>query len=178
MSLIRLPYLGNNSLVTMNETPVGYTEISGLDDYSGVRVRNVYIVRVDLLKYLTEYFSMESLSIYRSAIYYIISGKGMNTNKELIVKTLEYLYVNDDSFKLKLGKLVYFRDTHLEGLSVYSALLEDIKLNIKHIENKILGSIPHRKYICNSMLYYYFSIDNEISRETIKNILGVEVVSR
>lgn len=178
MSLIKLPYLGKNSYAEVNKSPKGYSEISGIEQYNDSSVRNVRIVRVDLVSYLLDHFSEDVLSKHRNELYYIFAGYGSNGNTQTIVSYLEYVYTIDKVFQVKLGKIVYFRDTKLEGLSIYEALIEDVRISLGSIWNSVVQSVPHVKLICDSHLYLYFSVSETMSITDLLQIRGLEVISR
>lgn len=178
MSLIKLPYLGSNIYGEILKSPSGYNEINGIDKYNNSYPRNVRIVRVDLLYYLTEHFSSETIKKYRDVLYFILAGYQSSDNNKLILESLEYIYTIDDIFKVKLGKIVYFRDTKFESLSVYNALLEDTKLSIDSVREQVVSIVPHVKIICDSHLYIYFSVSEFKQIEELIQIRGLEVVSR
>lgn len=181
MSLqIRLPYLGTNAEGISNKSPMGYNEISEVSNYNNASLRNVRVVRVDLIKYLTEHFSFESMVKYRTFLYYIIAGYGMDTkeSKQAIANGLESLYKEDEVFRMKMGKIVYFRDSKYEGLSVFDALLQDINRSLFLALNDVNSKVPYTKIICDSYLYYYYSVNLNIPVNKLLEIKGLEVVSR
>lgn len=178
MSLIRLPYLGKDAVGVVKNSPRGYSEIQGVEQYSNEYVRSVRIIRVDLLLYLTEHFSIDTLVKYRDSIYYILSGHGASTNKELIAKSIEYIYTLDNIFRIKMGKIIYFRDTTLEGLSVYDALLADVYSIFYKIKSDVIRTVPYIKIIGDSSMYVYISISKLIDITTLSNIKGLVVLSR
>jgi hypothetical protein len=178
MSLIKLPYLGNSTYGNQSKSPKGYNEIKGLDQYKGAYTRNVRIVRVDLLSNLCDHFSEETIRKHRTVIYYILAGYATASNHKLVVESLEYIYTVDDVFRVKLGKLVYFRDTNLEGLSIYDALLKDVENSIPDVWKDVVKEVPHIKTICDSELYLYFSVSDSIPVKSLVQIKGLEVISR
>lgn len=178
MSLIKLPYLGSSTYGTQNSSPSGYSEIQGIEQYNNAYTRNVRIVRVDLLSNLEDHFTLETISKYRSVIYYILAGHGTQEQSKLILQSLEQLYKEDEVFKIKLGKLVYFRDTDLEGLSIYDALIKDVKNNIPAVLGSVIKRVPHVKVICESHLYLYLSVSDVTPIQTLLQFKGLEVISR
>lgn len=178
MSLIKLPYLGNNIYGEIRKSPIGYNEVNGIDKYNNSKTRNVNIVRVDLLYYLEEHFSKETLDKHRSVLYYIIAGYGTSENSKLILESLEYIYTIDDIFRVKFGKIVYFRDTELERLSIYDALIQDVKSSIKSCWGKVTSAVPHVKVILDSHLYLYLSVTDKIELKDLLQIKGLEVISK
>lgn len=178
MSLIKLPYLGSSTYGTQSNSPSGYSEIQGIEQYNNAYTRNVRIVRVDLLSNLEDHFTLETVAKYRSVIYYILAGHGTQDKAKLILQSLEQLYKEDEVFKIKLGKLVYFRDTNLEGMSIYDALLKDVKNSISGVMNDTIKRIPHVKVICDSHLYLYLSVSENTPIQTLLQYRGLEVISR
>ncbi len=177
MFLIELPYLGKNATAIMSNSFHGYDEVSNTNMYSNVKIRNVYIIRIDIIKYLNEYFSSESLVNDREAIYSIIAGKGYPNNKDLVNSALEYYYIHDDTFKMKFSVLCYFKDNSIENLSVYDSLIKSFKKDIEEKRSKIKSIVPYTKLLFESQLYMYMSINNSISYSSIKDIIGIEVIS-
>lgn len=157
---------------------MGYNEVNGVQEYNNASLRNVRVVRVDSLYYMKEYFSDSTIVKSRNAIYYILAGYGIKDNRELVVSSIEDLYKKDDVFKVKLGKIVYFRDVKLEGLSVYDALLEDARISIEMAWKEIFSITPYVKFICDTKLYLYFSVNNILRIEDLLQIKGLEVISR
>lgn len=178
MSLIKLPYLGSSSYGTQNSSPNGYSEIQGIDQYNSAYTRNVRIVRVDLLSNLEDHFTLETIAKYRGVIYYILAGHGTQQQSKLILESLEQLYKEDEVFKIKLGKLVYFRDTDLEGMSIYDALIKDVRNKIPTVMNETIKAVPHVKVICDSHLYLYMSVTDSTPIQTLLQFRGLEVISR
>lgn len=183
MLSIKLPYLGSNAIVEEIETPMGYTEINGIELYNNASIRNNVIVRVDLLRYLNEYFTDYTISKERDILYYILSGKGYNNMKDGINEFLSKTYQEDEVFKVKLAKIFYFRGFNLENLSVYHALLEDVKISINKIRNDVQKLLDEKrlsnKLIVEHKLYAYYSISNyTFDLNKLNSIPGLEVVSR
>jgi hypothetical protein len=179
MSAIKLPYLGNNAYAEIYNTPNGYQEVTNLDKYNNSIIRNTRIFRVDLLYYLNDYFELSTIRKYRAAIYYIISGIAMmKSNKDLIAKSLESLYKEDPKFKIFIGKVYYFRDTEDEELSLYEAIVTNVNKSILSLLDELPKKIPSKKYIINSQLYLYFSIDSIFPIEELMKVKGLEVISR
>lgn len=178
MSLIKLPYLGSSTYGEQNNSPSGYSEIQGIDKYDNAYTRNVRIVRIDLLSNLEDHFTLEIIAKYRSVIYYILAGYGTKDKSKLILQSLEQLYKEDEVFKIKLGKLFYFRDTNLEGISLYDALIKDVKSSIEQVRTNTINKVPHVKVICESHLYLYLSVSNLTPIQTLVQFRGLEVISR
>ena len=185
MSLVRLPYLGKDVLGEIYESPRGYSEVKGIDLYNNASIRNNVIVKIDLLKYLNEHFSIETINAYRSALYYIIAGYGNDTDesKSTINGALLRIYKDDEVFKLKLAKIFYFRGVNLDHLPVYDALLEDIKRHLEKVKVNVQKVVDESK-MSNSLLfehelYLYYSISSyTFDINKANSITGLEVVSK
>ena len=166
-------------IVQEKMSPLGYCEVPGLEAYNGTSLRNVRVIRVDIIKYLTEYFSEDTLNKYRNALYHIIAGYSMDTkdSRSKISNALRDLYISDEVFQLKLGKMFYFRDIDYDNLSMYDTLMESIKLSINDIRRDISFKVPHIKLICESKLYLYYSVSKIESTIKLTEITGLEVIS-
>lgn len=177
MSLIRLPYLGPDAIAEIRQTPNGFDEVDAINLYNNARLRNVRVVRVDILKRLASHFSHTTIENYRNVLYFILSGKATEENKATVNAFIKDVYEEDPIFRVKLGMIFYFRDSDLEKYSIFDALVIDTCRAIKAEMLKVEQELPHVKLIAESEMYLYFSISESLLPERYKNIVGLEVVS-
>lgn len=171
----RLYYLGNNAIANKSKAPFGYDEYTGLEQYNNVALRNVRVVRVDLLRYI-DVFSNDTLNNYRDVIYYILSGRKGDMDK--INNALSFLHDSDATFKLFLGKIYYFREDKYSHLSVYDTILHQARDLIGVAWDTVVNTVPHVKVLLNSHLYIYMSVSQNIDINTLLDINGLELISR
>lgn len=175
---IKLLYLGSNVTGYQSNSPFGYNEVKGVEKYFNASLRNVRVVRVDLLQYLTEHFTVETVKKYRNVLYYILAGYGKEDNMDLISQSLETLYKEDEVFRIKMGKIFYFRDSEYANLSVYDTLLRDVRVALGLAWNTVLKNVPYIKVVCDSHLYLYLSVSQSVDVRSLLSIPGLEVVSK
>ena len=175
---IKLPYSQKEVIET--KSPFGYSEISDMSMFNNTYIRNIYVIRIDILKYLTDYFSEETINSNRDVLYYILSGHGYDTNPDGVCKILEDLYKTDELFRIKMGKLFHFRDkTKDNENSFYNIILSDVKDTIEKIKNDIYCSIRVVKFIAFTNMYLYVSIKKEdVILYMHGQIKHLEVISR
>jgi len=171
----KLMYLVN-TYAEVGTTPYGYEEWDGIDQYKDARCREKVIFRLDLMQGLTDFFTTETLTKYRGAIYRLMSGK--IRDKEKISSMMNELYRIDSQFKTWLGVLLYFTNT-LTTQSPYSCFIESIRESMEFLEKKVNATVGGTAtYVAVSEGYIYFAAVDANVDVTIPEGLAEEVVSR
>ena len=145
--------------VEPTQTPFGYKVVKGIETaYTGRFLRGKVVLRFDLLYLLTDVFSKEILDQYRNVIYSFIAGNLNDAEKISLV--LQTLYENDNTFRLYLGELYYFRAD--KEKSIYANIVLDLKSKLEIARTDINHEVKSRgyRYIDESELGIYCSIDD------------------
>lgn len=151
---------------------------NGLYEYTNVyelyyrrRLRNVYVVRVDFIKELNEFFTDVSLK-ERELIYHILSGDMFQTKPELLLKIIEHFYKTDNKFQLLVGRLLYFPDDRFLENSIYIAIVKTLYADFLKKKEKRLSSTIVKRHICDSHMYSYIAVDKDVSKEELRSYIG------
>lgn len=178
MSLIQLPYL--KVLGQESKTPTGFTEITETNGYVGISIRNNYIFKVDIIKYLCNIFSDTTTNTDRNIIYLILSGKAYSAGlHEEIADMFKRLCEKDCTFMLFLSKCMSYQinDKYYNNMSLFNIFLKFTYADISNVRKFILRNVPYRKYLFESHLYMYFSINRDIDVNSLSEIKGLEVLT-
>ena len=158
---------------------MGYTETRNVDFYHSERFRNVRIIRVDMLEYMTDYFTIDTIRNYRDVVYNLVSGKYNSGGEKRVQEVISILYDADEQFRIALGKLIYFPEDSMRDISVYNALLLSFRKKYEERRDSMVNSINYIKYLADNRMYSYISISNASNVGWYKNnVKGLEVVSK
>lgn len=175
MRIIDLPYIHVNGAV--KQSPYGFQEVEEVKYYDGVKIRNRVVVRLDVIKGLTDAFSEETRNKFRMVVYNIIAG---NVTDQLQVSDiLKALYVGDETFRAFLGEIVYF-DTNLENEPLYDVLVKKLLMQYRERRDFLNQFVQNMNYkqLIESKGYLYITVSDVSQVATVPNDCGEEVISR
>lgn len=171
---IKLMYL-TETYAEEGESPYGYPEVYGIEQYNGAVCREKIVIRMDLLKGLHKFFSEESLCRYRGAIYRIIAG--YIQEEEKLEGLFNELFKQDHTFRVWLGTVYYFSDV-LEKMPWYSYLIDSVKEAIKETRDALMKHMGGgATFVAISRGYIYFAAKDTCREIHVPEGYGEEVVS-
>lgn len=174
MTTYKLPYMP----IEVNEvqTPYGFPEVIGIDNYIDASLRGKVVFRVDTLYSISELITEDTISKYRMLLYNLISGN--NRDKQAISKIFQALYFEDEKFRVFLGEKVYF--DNLEEKSLYTAIMTSLHTLIKTAESRIIEEFNFKniKYIASSKCFIYAAVSDVSMTVSVPKGFREELVSR
>lgn len=175
MQIIDLPYIHVNGVV--KQSLYGFQEVDEVQYYTGAKIRNRVVVRLDIIKGLTDVFSEDTRQKYRTMLYNIVSGN-VNIHKD-ISDILQALYVNDETFRAFLGEIVYF-DNSMQEEPLYDILIKKLMQRYKDRRDFLNQFVQRMNYkqLIESRGYLYITISDTHQVATVPMDCGEEVISR
>ena len=148
-------------------TPFNIEEIQGIESaYTGKVVRNNVVMRYDMMHALIgEFFEEETIEKYRNAIYNLVVGNNLDTQRVAAIITA--LYTDDKVFHKRYSELIYF-DDECQETSVYAVLIRRVLSCIGNY-TEVFGDLLrtyHLRPIATSHLYTYVSF-NDVDMELV-----------
>lgn len=143
--------------------------------FRGFECRNRVIIRIDAIQLLTDLFSKDILSRYRSLIWNIAAG--ITTDVNFISQTLISLMKSDEVFADKLREFYYCRDLNVSFGEYILTTIADAILAVEVKYRAYFRGMEESVY-CLSGGYLYISIpDSDNYIHLPDKGLKVEVVS-
>lgn len=145
-----------------------------IDYYYDTEVREKVIMRIDVMPYLTDIFSIGTITKYRSLIWNLAAKRNLNVNQ--ISAALIEMVKTDSTFEVKLNEFYYTCDM---GVSFGDYILSSIADAILAVEDRYRSFFRgiNQKVICSSFGYLYIAVPDDYVKILLPEKVNYEVIS-